>query len=155
MKHKKGLIMRYELSATVGLIGGFFVSLFGGWTESLTTLVVVMVIDYVTGLIVAGVFNNSPKVPGGKIESRAGVKGLFKKGAMLLFVLLAARLDIESHSNYIKDTVTIAFIVNEVISIIENAGRMGIPMPSVIKNAINITPVNKPEEATDKKEEEK
>ena len=56
----------------------------------------------------------------------------------LLFVLIAYRLDLAIGVDYIRDAVIIGFIANELISIVENAGLMGIPLPAVIKNAIDI-----------------
>ena len=112
--------------------------MFGGWSDALITLIVFMSIDYATGLIVAGVFKKSKKSESGALESRAGFKGLCRKGVALLIVLVAVRLDIVMHTSYIKDAVIIAFIANESISIIENAGLMGIPVPSVIAKAIDV-----------------
>ena len=126
------------LISIIGVIGSAIASAFGGWTTGLTTLVIFMAIDYITGLIVAGVFHNSTKTETGTLESRAGFKGLCRKGAMLLIVLVAYRLDLAVGTAYIKDAVIIAFIANEAISIIENAGLMGVPMNDTIKNAIDI-----------------
>lgn len=126
------------LISIVGIIGSAIASAFGGWTTGLTTLVIFMAIDYVTGLIVAGVFHKSTKTETGTLESRAGFKGLCRKGAMLLVVLVAYRLDLAVGTAYIKDAVIIAFMANEAISIIENAGLMGVPMNDTIKNAIDI-----------------
>ena len=126
------------LISIVGIIGSAIASAFGGWTTGLTTLVIFMAIDYITGLIVAGVFHKSTKTETGTLESRAGFKGLCRKGAMLLVVLVAYRLDLEVGTAYIKDAVIIAFIANEAISIIENAGLMGVPMNDTIKNAIDV-----------------
>ena len=122
----------------IGVIGGLITSLFGGWDAALVTLMIFMGIDYVTGLIVAGVFHNSEKTANGTLESRAGWKGLCRKGVTLLVVLVACRLDLVMGSNFIRDAVVIAFVANETISIIENAGLMGIPIPSVIMRAIDI-----------------
>lgn len=122
----------------IGVVGGFIASLFGGWDAALTTLIIFMGIDYVTGLIVAGVFNNSTKSANGALESRAGWKGLCRKGVTLLIVLIACRLDMVIGSSFMRDAVVIAFIANELISIVENAGLMGIPVPAVIKKAIDI-----------------
>lgn len=122
----------------IGVIGGFIASLFGGWDAALMTLVIFMAIDYVTGLIVAGVFHNSEKTKNGALESRAGWKGLCRKGVTLLVVLVACRLDLIIGSNFIRDAVVIAFVVNETISIIENAGLMGVPIPAAIIKAIDI-----------------
>jgi len=126
------------LISIIGVIGSAIASAFGGWTTGLTTLVIFMAIDYVTGLIVAGVFHKSTKTETGTLESRAGFKGLCRKGAMLLVVLVAYRLDLEVGTAYIKDAVIIAFIANEAISIIENAGLMGVPMNDTLKNAIDV-----------------
>lgn len=126
------------LISIVGIVGSAIASAFGGWTTGLTTLVIFMAIDYVTGLIVAGVFHKSMKTKTGTLESRAGFKGLCRKGAMLLVVLVAYRLDLAVGTTYIKDAVIIAFIANETISIIENAGLMGVQIPDTIKNAIDI-----------------
>lgn len=72
------------------------------------------------------------------MESRAGWKGLCRKGVTLLVVLVACRLDLVMGSNFIRDAVIIAFVANETISIIENAGLMGIPIPAAIMRAIEI-----------------
>lgn len=97
-----------------------------------------MAADYITGLIVAGVFKKSPKTETGALESKAGWKGLFRKGGTLLVVLIACRLDMELGINYIRDAVIIAFIINEVVSLAENVGLMGVPIPKPILNAIDI-----------------
>ena len=130
--------MKNAICTTAGAIGGVIASLFGGWDAGLATLVMFMAIDYVSGLVVAGVFHNSKKTSSGALESKAGWKGLCRKGMSLLFVLIAYRLDLAIGSNYIRDAVIIGFIVNETISIVENAGLMGVPLPEVINKAIDI-----------------
>ena len=126
------------LYSLVGAIGGFVAMAFGGWSDALITLIVFMALDYVTGLIVAGIFKKSKKSENGALESRAGFKGLCRKGVALMIVLVALRLDIIMHTTYIKDAVIIAFVANESISIIENAGLMGIPVPGIIARAIDV-----------------
>ena len=127
----------YILSA-VGAIGSGIAYLFGGWTASITTLLIFMIVDYLTGLIVAGVFHKSKKSDTGSLESRAGWKGLCKKCMTLLFVIVAHRLDLQIGTSFIKDAVCIAFITNELLSIVENAGLMGIPIPKAITKAIAV-----------------
>ena len=127
-----------SLCSVFGLIGGWIATFFGGWDASLTTLMIFMGIDYLTGLIVAGVFHKSSKSESGALESRAGWKGLCRKGVVLLIVLVACRLDLLIQSTFIRDAVVIAFVTNETISIIENAGLMGVPIPSVIVKAIEV-----------------
>ena len=126
------------LSGIIGAIGGFFTTLFGGWTAGMTTLVLFMAIDYISGLIVAGVFKKSTKSETGALESRAGWKGLARKGMTLLFVLIAYRLDLLLNTNYIRDAVVIGFCANELVSIVENAGLMGLPLPSAIQRALEV-----------------
>lgn len=130
--------MKNTVCIIAGTLGSFIASLFGGWSTALTTLLIFILIDYVTGLVVAGVFHKSPKTKTGALESRAGLKGLIRKCTMLLFVLVGHRLDIAFGASYIRDAVCIAFILNELISIVENAGLMGIPIPAAITNAIDI-----------------
>lgn len=126
------------IAMLVGVIGGVFTTLFGGWSAGMTTLVIFMAIDYIAGFTVAAVFKKSDKSENGALESRAGWKGLAKKAMTLLFVLIAYRLDLLMNTDYIKDAAVIAFCVNELISIVENAGLMGIPLPNVIKRALDI-----------------
>lgn len=130
--------MKAKILSLLGCAGSVIASLFGGWDAALVTLLIFMGVDYVTGLIVAGVFHTSEKTENGTLESRAGWKGLCRKGVTLLVVLVACRLDLMMGSNFIRDAVVIAFVVNETISIIENAGLMGIPIPAVITKAIEV-----------------
>ena len=130
--------MKRVICTVVGMVGGFIASLFGGWSTGLVTLLIFMSIDYLSGLIVAGVFHNSPKTGTGTLESRAGWKGLCRKCMTLLFVLIAYRLDLELSTNYIRNAVIIGFMTNELISIVENAGLMGLPLPAVITKAIDV-----------------
>lgn len=130
--------MKDIICTATGLIGSFIASLFGGWDSGLATLVLFMAVDYISGLVVAGVFKASPKTDTGALESRTGFKGLCRKGMTLLFILIAYRLDLVIGTNYIRNAVIIAFVANELISIVENAGLMGIPMPEVITKAIDL-----------------
>lgn len=138
--------MRDTICAVVGMIGCFVASFFGGWNAGLTTLLIFMALDYLSGLIVAGVFHKSNKTASGALESKAGWKGLCKKGMTLLFVLVAYRLDLVIGTNYIRDAVIIAFIANELISLVENAGLMGVPLPEIIIKAIDILQKTKEQE---------
>lgn len=130
--------MKEGICTGIGVVGGFISSLFGGWDAALVTLLLFMAIDYISGLVVAGVFHNSTKSDTGTLESRAGFKGLCRKGMTILFVLIANRLDLTLGVSYIRDTVIIGFMANELISIVENAGLMGLPLPSVITKALDV-----------------
>lgn len=122
----------------IGMVGSFIASMLGGWDVGLQTLVVFMVIDFVSGMVVAGVFKKSPKTKTGALESNTGFKGVCKKCMILVFVLIGYCLDMSLGVDYIRNLVIIAFIANELISITENAGLMGLPIPPVITNAIDI-----------------
>ena len=113
--------MKQTICSVLGVIGSAIASFFGGWDAGLTTLLIFMGLDYISGLIVA-----------------AGWKGLCRKCMTLIFVLVAYRLDLVIGTNYIRDAVIIAFIANETISLVENAGLMGLPLPAVITKAIDI-----------------
>ena len=130
--------MKDTICTAIGLIGGAIAALFGGWDTALQTLVIFMAIDYITGLVVAGVFHASPKSRTGALESRAGWKGLIRKGETLLIVLVACRLDAVMATSFVRDAVVIGFICNETISIVENAGLMGLPIPAALTKAVDI-----------------
>ena len=122
----------------VACVGAAIASLFGGWNGAMTTLVILMVIDYVTGIIVAGVFHNSPKCSGGALSSAVGFKGICRKFVILLIVVVACRVDLLLETNIIRDATCIGFCANELVSITENAGLMGIPLPRKLVEAIEV-----------------
>lgn len=122
----------------IGVIGSIIASEFGGWDTGLVTLLIFMGIDYFSGLVVAGVFHKSNKTESGALESKAGWKGLCRKCMTLLFVLIAYRLDLAIGVDYIRNAVIIGFMANELISIVENAGLMGLPLPDAINKAIDV-----------------
>lgn len=122
----------------IGIIGNYIASIFGGWTGDMTTLLIFMATDFIMGLCVAGIFKKSNKSKKGAIDSLAAWRGLCRKGVAWLIILVAHRLDIALGSNYLKTSCIIAFIANEGISIIENAGLMGIKFPEPIVKAIDV-----------------
>ena len=124
------------LMGGAAIVGGAISQAFGGWDAAMATLLMFMATDYITGLVVAGVFQNSDKTESGSLSSTAGWRGLCKKGMTLVVVLVAARLDIVLGTSFVRDAVVIAYLANETISIIENAGLMGLPVPDVIMQAI-------------------
>lgn len=130
--------MKHGICAVLGMVGSLIAGAFGGWNGAFVTLLIFMAADYLSGLAVALVFKKSPKTNSGGGSSRVGWKGLCRKGMTLLIVLVANRLDLILGVNYIRDTVMIGFIANETISITENAGLMGVPLPKIITKAIDI-----------------
>lgn len=130
--------MKDTVLAITGIIGAIIAHAFGGWDAAMVTLLILMGIDYISGLLVAGVFHASPKSAGGTLESMAASKGLIRKGMTLLVVLIGARLDLMLGTNYIRDGIIIAFVVNELLSIVENMGLMGVPFPAPMREAIEL-----------------
>ena len=144
------VIMKEKLCFILGAFGAWIAGWFGGWNSAMTTLLLFMLADYLTGLIVAGVFKNSPKTATGTLQSKAGLIGLIKKCMILFMLLIACRLDILLNTTVIRDGTCISFIINELISITENAGLMGIPIPPPIKRAIDV--LKSKEESQDKED---
>ncbi len=128
--------VRQTLCTFLGVLGGAAAWAFGGWDAALAALLVCMGVDYLSGSIVALVFHKSQKTPSGAYDSGYGLKGLCKKGLMLLFVLVAVQIDRLLGISYARDAVCIGFCANEIISIVENLGLVGIPMPKAITEAL-------------------
>ena len=130
--------MSVKVSATIGVVGAAITSLLGGWDYGMQLLVIAMAVDYISGVMVAGVWHKSNKTKSGKLESRAGFKGLCRKGMILGLVLVAHYMDLAIGTQYIRDAIVIGFAANEIFSILENLGLMGVQYPAVIKNALEV-----------------
>lgn len=128
--------MKETACTLVGLIGSAICWAFGGWDSALAALTICMAVDYISGSIVALVFHKSTKTETGAYNSAYGLKGLCKKGLMLLFVLVAVQIDNVLGTDYARDAVCIGFCANEVLSIVENLGLAGIPMPQAVTKAL-------------------
>lgn len=130
--------MKVLLCTAAGCTGSAIAAAFGGFDMGLKILILLMAVDYLTGLLVAGVFHASGKSESGGLESRAGWKGLCRKGVVLLIVLVAQCVDQLIGTSVARDAVVIGYAINEVISITENAGLMGVPVPDKLKQAIEV-----------------
>ena len=128
--------MKQYLCTAVGMLGAGLAWAFGGWDTALIALLICMGVDYVSGSLVALVFHKSPKTKTGAYNSAYGIKGLCKKGLTLLFVLVAVQIDKILAIDYVRDAVCIGFCTNEIISIVENLGLAGIPMPAIVTKAL-------------------
>ena len=128
--------MKQTFCTLFGLLGSALCWAFGGWDAALMALVICMSVDYVSGSTVALVFHNSNKSETGAYNSAYGMKGLCKKGLMLLFVIVAVQADQLLGSDYVRDAVCIGFCTNEILSIVENLGLAGIPMPEAVVKAL-------------------
>ena len=117
---------------------GSVLYLIGGFDLFLEALLVCMIVDYLMGLTIAGVFKRSEKSKNGRLDSFVGWMGISKKITSLLFIIIAVELQKVSGLVGIREGVILTLIVNELISIIENAGIMGIPVPDPIKKMIDV-----------------
>ena len=129
--------MKETICTTLGIIGAGLAWAFGGWDASLMALLVCIAVDYISGSIVALVFHKSSKTESGSYNSSYGLKGLCKKGLMLLFVLVAVQIDRVLGTEYVRDAVCIGFCTNEILSIVENLGLAGVPMPQAVTKALD------------------
>ncbi|MEO1815342.1 holin family protein [Acetobacterium carbinolicum] len=118
------------LSGIFTAVIGFFTWLFGGWDTLMSVLVSLMALDYLTGLMVA--YQNKG------LSSSVGLKGLFKKMAELVVVMVAVQIDIATNQGgaYFKNIVCLMFIANEGLSILENTGNLGVPLPEALTKAL-------------------
>ena len=81
--------MKYKIFTATALAGGTFAALFGGWDKALQTLVIFMIVDWITGgILLPVVFGRSPKSSNGALESRAGWKGLCRKARTVFLELI-------------------------------------------------------------------
>lgn len=128
--------MKEAICVAAGVLAGVVSRLVGGFDLPIAALMICMSVDYLTGLIVAGVFHTSPKTAGGGLDSRVGWKGLARKMVTVMIVVVANLADALTGQCCIRDAVVIGFCVNECISILENAGYMGVRIPKVLTNAL-------------------
>lgn len=118
-------------------LGGAIAGIFGGWTALMTILAAMMALDYVTGIVVAA-SGRSLKTDGGHLDSKVGFIGLAKKGFILAIVLVATLLDkaLGAETMVFQTAATCYYIANEGISVMENAGLMGLPVPKIVRKAL-------------------
>lgn len=121
--------MKEISSSIIALICTGCVYLLGGWDVSLICLVIAIAIDYVSGIMKAFVLR--------ELSSKIGLRGLLKKIGVLMVVMLAVIVDrVTGETGMIRSLVIYYFVANEGLSIIENLGQTGVPIPSSIKKAL-------------------
>lgn len=124
---------------------GFIAGLYGGWSEAMTVLVVMMVVDYVLGCACA-LMGKSPKTETGHFWSKVAAVGILKKGVIMLVVLVAIQLDraislgggVAPSGVMFQSAATFFYIANEGMSILENAALIGVPVPKRIKRMLEV-----------------
>ena len=111
-------------------VGAFLSWLIGGFDSLVQILVIFIVIDYLTGISKAWILK--------EVSSQKGLRGIVKKLALISLVVVAAKLDFLLGANgFIRNTIIYSLITNETISILENAGHIGIPIPQQFLQALD------------------
>ncbi len=136
MSNAKGIY--YTILAALATVGGVASQYLGGWDQLTQLLAWAMAIDYITGALCAAVWHKSPKTATGGYESRAGFKGLIRKGVIILIVMIAAELDKLAGTTAMRTATILFFAANDGMSILENLGIMGVPYPPALKNAFEV-----------------
>ncbi len=138
--------MEGAFKTVVAVAGAIASYLFGGWSALLGILLAFVVIDYVTGIIAAGAE--------GKLSSVVGLKGIAKK--IFIFVIIAVAHLVDTalgNAHIFRDAAIFFYLANEVLSIIENTGRIGVPVPPVIRQAVEMLRKKSGSESSEVKEE--
>jgi toxin secretion/phage lysis holin len=116
---------------TVGLGGSLFSYLYGGWSMALQVLLALVVLDYIHGIAAAAVE--------GKVSSKEGFRKLPKKVLIFIMVAVGHLVDLLlGKGTMVQDGVIFFYATNEIISIVENAGRAGLPVPPGLKKIIDV-----------------
>ena len=121
--------MKEYLCAILATVGYLFIYLLGGWDIALQCLLLAIVFDYVSGMIKA--FHSKT------LSSRIGFQGILKKVGILLIVMLGVLVDrVTGNTGAVRTLVIYYFVANEGLSVIENLGQCGVPIPASIKKAL-------------------
>lgn len=132
-------IQKFSTCVGVGGMLTLIEHLFGTFDCSLEFLLTVIVLDYITGLM-CGWYNHD-------LESNKATRGLFKKMFIFIYIIIAHRLDVMLKVDYIRIGVCYMYAVGEVLSIMENGTKLGLPVPTPIQKALKI--LNETVEITD------
>jgi toxin secretion/phage lysis holin len=123
---------RHLIVVGFSVLGSFTSLMFGGWNSLVLILVCAVIIDYITGIIASALE--------GKLSSRVGFHGIAKKVLIFSMVAVSHLLDLAIgwDSHLMRDATIFFYLVNEFISIVENASRTGIPIPDFLRKAIQL-----------------
>jgi len=116
------------IAAALGVVGATIAKALGGWDVALQVLVALIALDYLTGVIVA--------IAEKKLISDVGFRGLLKKMMIFALVYVAVLVSSATGSDFIRLLVIMFYIANEAISVLENAGKMGVPYPKKLKELL-------------------
>ena len=130
--------VKQVISLVIGALTTGLIKVIGEPTQDLKILLLLMVIDLIVGFTVSAVWHKSSKTKSGKVSSKVMFKGIVKKILTLVLVVVAYQIDILLGYDGIRHIVIIAFIVQEIISIIENIAITGIKVPDIITKALDV-----------------
>lgn len=123
--------MESTFKTVIAAAGATLSYFFGGWSSLLGVLLAFVAIDYISGVVASGLE--------GKLSSAVGLKGIAKKVFIFVLVGVANLIDVSlGDGHLLRDATIFFYLANEVISILENAGRVGIPVPEILEQAIEI-----------------
>ena len=123
--------MEHWFNAIISAIATTFLYLIGGLDIAISCLLIAIILDYISGIIKAFVNKN--------LSSEIGFKGILKKVGVLIVVMLAVLVDrVAGETGAIRTLVIYYFVANEGLSIIENIGEAGVPIPKKLKDALKI-----------------
>jgi toxin secretion/phage lysis holin len=117
-----------KIKIMIALAGGLTADMLGGWDIMLKTLVMLVVIDYATGIL-AAVYRK-------KLSSLIGYRGIIKKVGIFAIVIVAAMVDRCAGMELIRNITIVFYISNESISILENVGKTGVKYPKKLKQIL-------------------
>jgi toxin secretion/phage lysis holin len=123
---------KYTMMLGFSLAGSVVSFLIGGMDSLMIILLCFVVVDYITGIIASAME--------GKLSSQVGFRGIARKLLIFLLVAVSHLLDIAIgwDNDFIRDAVIFFYVANEFISIVENAGRAGVPIPMVLRKMIEL-----------------
>lgn len=130
--------LKFFYNYLIGLAGSLLITVYGGWTSGLSTLLTFVAIDFILGIIVSCLFKKSRKTKNGKFDYTIGIKGIIKKIMIFVFIAIARRLDLLLDTTFIMNSSIIAFTLNELLSIIQNSAKMGFDVPKIFDKAIEL-----------------
>lgn len=103
---------------------------FGGWSMLIHLLLILVIVDWLSGWTAAWMR--------GELKSRKGFHGATRKVAIFAIVTIAHFIDTALNLSVFQDAVVFFYLANELLSVIENMGKMGLPMPEILRNAVQI-----------------
>lgn len=121
--------MKEIYNSVIAIVLTTFIYLVGGLDVAMIALLVAIVLDYISGVIKGYVTK--------QLSSQTGFRGIVKKVAILIIVMLAVLVDrVTGETGAVRTLVIYYFVANEGLSIIENLGQAGVPIPQSIKKAL-------------------